>query len=281
MHRSIPGPCTCLSCRVTGNILLTMHVQKITVQGVDQCISRENEPFGHLLSPGWMHRRRRNRTPPLLVLILLCVVPLLDVFCCAISMSSATTTPTAPTAAGVATTTTTTTTAQATASSWLVRQLRQTKSVAECMQLVPENPTQDVVIAALHICGKHNDLGTAIELMKRHPSDASLSLTISIAGKSGDYQKALQLLHSSTSPSIASYHACLAACGKAKAWRDCLDLYERLDPANRTACTAGIVLTAMSKSNRGLEALDFFHSLPESRRDVQAVLKTMTALIGM
>jgi hypothetical protein len=155
------------------------------------------------------------------------------------------------------------------------------------MELVPENPPQDVVVAALNICGKHNDLGTAIELMKRHPSDTSLSLTISIAGKLGDYKKALQLLYSwsspssSSSPSIASYHACLAACGKAKAWRDCLDLYERLDPANRTACTAGIVLTAMAKSNRGVEALDFFHSLPESRRDVQAVLKTMTALIGM
>jgi hypothetical protein len=47
--------------------------------------------------------------------------------------------------------------AQATSSSWLVRRLRQTKSVAECMELVPENP-QDVVVAALNICGKHNDL---------------------------------------------------------------------------------------------------------------------------
>lgn len=200
-------------------------------------------------------------------------------------MSSGPPTATAPpTATGATTATTAAPIAQATSSSWLVRRLRQTKSVAECLELVPEDPSQDVVVAALHICGKHNDLGTAIELMKRHPSDTSLSLTISIAGKLGDYKKALQLLYSCSapsSPSIASYHACLAACGKAKAWRDCLDLYERLDPANRTACTAGIVLTAMAKSNRGSEALDFFHSLPESRRDVQAVLKTMTALIGM
>lgn len=162
----------------------------------------------------------------------------------------------------------------------LVRKLRQTKTVAECLELVPDHPTQDVVIAALHVCGKYNDLGTAIELLKRHPSDSCLSLTISIAGKCGDYKRALHLLRSSPStPSIASYHSCLAACGKAKAWRECLELYERLDPSHRTACTAGIVLTAMAKSNRGEEALDFFNSLPS--HDTQSVLKAMTALIGM
>ena len=43
--------------------------------------------------------------------------------------------------------------------------------------------------------------------------------------------------------------------------------------------TAGIVLTAMAKSNRGDEALDFFNSLPN--HDTQTVLKTMIALVGM
>ena len=163
----------------------------------------------------------------------------------------------------------------------LVRQLRKTKTVAECLELVPENATQDVVLAALHVCGKHNDLGTAMKLLERHPSSESCrTLTISIAGKCGDYKRALKLLRSSpTPPSIASHHACLAACGKAKAWKECLDLYEHLDPSNRTSCTAGIVLTAMVKSNRGTEALDFFATI--SSPDLQSIFKTMTALIGM
>jgi hypothetical protein len=162
----------------------------------------------------------------------------------------------------------------------IIRRIRQTKSVAECLELIPKEPTQDVVIAALHLCGKHNDLGSALYLLSLCNVESCLSLTISIAGKCGDYKTALNLLRSSPfPPSIASYHSCLAACAKAKAWKECLDVYELLEPPKRTACTAGIVLTAMAKANRGVEALDLFHSL--ANPELPHVMKTTSALIGM
>ena len=130
----------------------------------------------------------------------------------------------------------------------MVGKVRQTKSVADCLEMVPDNPTQGVVVAALHVCGRHNELGTAIALLNRYPSDSCLSLTISIAGKCGDYQRALKLLRSSkSSPAVASYHSCLAACGKAKAWRECLDLNESMNPSHRTPCSSGIGSTVMEK----------------------------------
>jgi hypothetical protein len=121
--------------------------------------------------------------------------------------------------------------------------------------------------------------------MKRHPSDTSLRLTISIAGNQGLQKGLARCIHGHHHRhhhrlSIASYHdvCCL---WKAKAWR-----------VSSTSTNVWILPTALhvrqglssrpcAKSNRGVEALDLFHSLPESRRDVQAVLKTMTALIGM
>lgn len=167
----------------------------------------------------------------------------------------------------------------------VARQMKKSKSVVECLALLPDEPTTDVLLAALQVCGKHSDLATALKLLRDHKdhSEACITSTISIAGKCGDYKTAMKLLNESPTKSVASYHTALAACGKAKAWRECLQLYNQLPPSNRYASTlpGNICLTAMANAKRGKEAQVFFetHMVPH-KHDLQSVLKTMTALIA-
>jgi len=164
----------------------------------------------------------------------------------------------------------------------MVRKLKKNPpSVSEMLKILPQDPTKDVLIAALHVCSQHKDLNTALLLLEKHEnsaSEAATTLVISIAGKCGDYRKSIGLLRSQK-PSIASCHACLAACGRAGAWKECLEVYYKIPDSQRTVLTANIVLSAMAKAHRGLEALDLFEQMKNPNRESR--LKTLTAFIGM
>jgi len=163
----------------------------------------------------------------------------------------------------------------------LVHRIKKAKSVSKMLELLPSHPSEEAIIAALSICGTEKDLNTALSLLKNNESlfsERAIAMVISIAGSCGDYRRALGLLRRKT-PSIASYHACLAACVKAGAWEECLEVYQRMPELHRTTLSANIVLSAMAKANRGLEALDLFERIKNPNKDSR--LKTLNALIGM
>lgn len=163
----------------------------------------------------------------------------------------------------------------------LVHKIKRAKSVSKMLEIMPSQPSSEVVFAALNVCGKEKDLNTALTLLecnKSVVSEAAIALVISIAGSCGDYRKAVGLLRCNN-PSIASYHSCLAACSKAGAWVECLEVYQRMPELHQTTLSANIVLSSMAKANRGIEALDMFQQIKNPNNDSR--LRTLCALIGM
>ena len=111
-------------------------------------------------------------------------------------------------------------------------------------------------ISAMHICGKHKQLEPAKQLYQQRPSEACQRILIQICGICRNHLEAIRILRDKT-PSIGTYNAAMAACGQAGAWDTVLDLLNEIKPEDisHTTLTYNVVLTALAKAKRGVEAL--------------------------
>ncbi|CAB9512361.1 expressed unknown protein [Seminavis robusta] len=149
---------------------------------------------------------------------------------------------------------------------------------------------EDAWIAVVQVCAKHRNWQQAVDICQNRipASEQCRSMAISICGRCQQITAALQLLldtpHCVSITTPAPYNAAIAACGTNRAWKEALDIiYDRMPRSMVTSLSANAVLTALAKSHRGTEALQFlkegFDTLGVAR-DRISYHHTMAALMG-
>lgn len=173
------------------------------------------------------------------------------------------------------------------------RQIKGCKTVDAALALLNDylekTPTDkisdDPFLSVLHICGKTKNLKQARQLYDRRPTEACQRILIQICGKCGDYREALRVLRcrGDDDPSVGTYHAAMAACGQAGAWKTVLELFAELPPSEwrHSTLTHNIVLTALARSKRGDEALNLLKTMTNPPPDRVSYHKTIMALCSM
>jgi pentatricopeptide repeat protein len=172
------------------------------------------------------------------------------------------------------------------------RQIKGCKTVEAALALlnayIEKTPadqiSDDPFVSVLHICGKTKNLKQARQLYAKRPSEACQRVLIQICGKCGDHREALRVLRCRDSPpSVGTYHAAMAACGQAGAWKTVLELFAEIHPAawRHSTLTHNIVLTALARSKRGDEALTLLKTMTDPPPDRVSYHKTVMALCSM
>ena len=144
------------------------------------------------------------------------------------------------------------------------RQIKGCKTVEAALTLledyIAKTPTDKLTdqpfLSAMHICGKNKQLESAKRLYLQRPSEACQRILIQICGICGNHLEAIRILRDQT-PSIGTYNAAMAACGQAGAYNIVLDLLNEINPddISHTTLTYNVVLTALARAKRGVEAL--------------------------
>lgn len=120
-----------------------------------------------------------------------------------------------------------------------------------------DKDTQNVIVAALRVCGNANNHRLGLELYKKYKSEASRTMAISVLGKCNQTTKAVELLEDDfCPPSAASFNAAIAACGRAGNWQLALSIYQnKMQKTMINTLTTNALLTVLAKCRQGVHCL--------------------------
>jgi pentatricopeptide repeat protein len=124
---------------------------------------------------------------------------------------------------------------------------------------------QNVVVAALRICGNTNNHDLALNLYNKYQSEATRAMSISVLGSCNKISKVLELLEDDfCPPSAASFNAAIAACGRTGNWQVARDIYQKQMPKEMiTSLSTNALLTVLAKSRQGVHALEILDHFVE------------------
>jgi pentatricopeptide repeat protein len=139
---------------------------------------------------------------------------------------------------------------------------------------------QNVVVAALRVCGNTNNHDLGLELYNKYQSEATRAMAISVLGSCNQISTVLKLLEDDfCPPSAASFNAAIAACGRTGNWQVALDIYQNKMPKEIiSSLSTNALLTVLAKSRQGvhsLEILDHFFPTTMPKADSDSITYTL------
>lgn len=126
-----------------------------------------------------------------------------------------------------------------------------------------EKDIQNVVVAALGVCGNTNNHQLGLELYHKFQSEATRAKTISVLGSCNQLSKALELLEDDfCPPSTASFNAAIATSGRHGNWQAALDIYQNRMPQNMiSTLSTNALLTVLAKCRQGVHSIEILDNL--------------------